>query len=118
MAVEVMIKRKFKQHQAQDLIRLIIQLRCLATCQPGYISGETLRNINNPGECMVISTWQSVEDWDRWFHSKDRKDVEDKIHALLGEKTEYEIYSPLVGRVIQEHFIPEECYTKKTKKDI
>jgi heme-degrading monooxygenase HmoA len=117
MAVEVMIKRKFKLPQARELINLIIQLRLAATTQPGYISGETLRNIHDPGECLVISTWESIKNWENWFQTKERIAIQDKIDALLGGETKYEMYEPLVGRVLKEHFIPEKFYTRKTEED-
>ena len=51
MAIEVFIKRKVKQGpQARSVVPLILQLRSLATFQPGYISGETFFNLDNPEE--------------------------------------------------------------------
>ena len=51
MAIDVMIKRQVKQgRQAQELVPLILHLRALATYQPGYISGTTLSNIDQPEE--------------------------------------------------------------------
>lgn len=98
MSIEVLIKRKVKQGgQARQLIPLILQLRSIATRQPGYISGTTLSNIEHPEECLVVSKWESVEHWERWRHSKERADIDGKIDALTGEKTEYNIYEPMVG---------------------
>ena len=52
MSVEVMIKRTIKQGpQARTVVPLILQLRALATYQPGYISGRTLFNVENPQDC-------------------------------------------------------------------
>ena len=43
MAIQVVIKRKVKQgRQAKELVPLILQMRTLAMCQPGYISAKTL----------------------------------------------------------------------------
>jgi heme-degrading monooxygenase HmoA len=98
MAIEVMIKRKVKQgSQAQKLVPLILQLRALATYQPGYISGKTLYNVENPEDCLVISEWQSLEDWYAWMKSSERADIQDKIDLLTGEQTEYRIYAPMVS---------------------
>jgi len=103
MAIHVIIKRKVKQgHQAKELVPLILQMRSLAMYQPGYISGETLCDIENPGECLVISTWDSVEDWNKWVHSQERARMDQKMEALTGEKTEYHIYSPMVPGTIVE----------------
>lgn len=99
MSVEVMIKRKVEQGpQAKKLVPLILQLRALATYQPGYISGKTLYNVENPEDCLVISVWQSLEDWYGWMKSKKRTEIQAKIDALTGEQTEYSIYAPMVEK--------------------
>jgi len=97
MAIEVMIKRRVKQgFQAKKLVPLILQMRTLAMHQPGYISGTTLSNLEQPEDCLVISRWESIDDWKRWFHSGQRTEMERKIEALAGEKTKYDVYAPMV----------------------
>ena len=103
MAIQVVIKRKVKQgRSAKELVPLILQMRALAMYQTGYISGETLCDIEHPGECLVISTWKTVEDWNKWARSQKRAMMEGKIETLTGEKTEYHIYSPMVPGTIAE----------------
>ena len=98
MSIEVMIKRNIKQGpQARKVVPLILQLRALATYQPGYISGRTLFNVGNPEECLVISEWQSLDDWYRWMKSKDRMEIQSKIEALTGEPTEHSIFAPMLA---------------------
>ena len=58
-----------------------------------YISGETLQRIDKPGETVVVSTWETVEDWYRWVKSQERARLQNKIDSLLGKETKYEIYS-------------------------
>ena len=60
--------------------------------QPGYISGATLKRCDKPGEYLVMSTWQSYQDWEKWEASQERKEVQGKIDSLIGGKTECEIY--------------------------
>ena len=99
MAIEVMIKRKIKQGpQARQLVPFILQLRALATYQPGYISGRTLYNVENPEDCLVISEWQSLDDWYSWMKSSKRNEIQQKIDELSGEPTEYRIYAPMVEK--------------------
>ena len=101
MAIEVIIQRTFKDNtQAEKLVPLILKLRSLATIQPGYITGQTLRCLDCSGEYMVISTWNSMADWNTWFSTPERKDLQGKIDALLGEKTQYRFYEPLVGGIM------------------
>ena len=96
MAIQVVIKRKVQQgRQAKELVPLILQMRASAMYQPGYISGETLCDIENPGECLVISIWETVNDWNKWVHSQKRTLIDQKIESLTEEKTEYRIYSPM-----------------------
>ena len=98
MAIEVMIRRRVKQgHQARQLVPLILQMRALATYQPGYISGKTLCNLQKPEECLVISSWESEEDWERWQHSWERAEIEKKVESLTQEQTTYEIYNSMVA---------------------
>ena len=94
MSIEVMIKRKITQGpQARKAVPLILQLRALATYQPGYISGETIRRVDNPGEQLVISNWKTLESWRAWLTSEERLRIQARVDQVLGEKTEYEIYT-------------------------
>lgn len=92
MAVKVILKRKVAKDKEAALSPLLVQMRALAMSQPGYISGETLRNTEDPEEVLVISTWQSRENWKAWFRSSQRAEIQDKIDALLEAKTEYGVY--------------------------
>jgi heme-degrading monooxygenase HmoA len=92
MAVKVIIRRVIPEHRAEDLKPLLRELRTRATLQPGYISGETLRRLDKPDEFLVISTWESVGDWNRWAKSQERNEVQGKIDTVLGGKTEFGIF--------------------------
>ena len=97
MSIEVIIKRKVKAgHQAKQLVPLILKLRAMALNQPGYISGQTLSNMENPEECIVISRWESIDEWNRWLNSDERSEIDNRIESLTGEPTEYRIYAPMV----------------------
>jgi heme-degrading monooxygenase HmoA len=92
MPVQVIIKRKFQIDDPERLIPLLAELRNKAQNQPGYISGETLRSLDNPEEYLVVSKWETVEEWQQWFHSKERRDLQGQVDSLIGEKTFYEIF--------------------------
>ena len=92
MAVKILIKRTVPQDKAREIIPLFRQMRSLANNQPGYISGETLRSLDRSDTYLVISTWQSSDDWGKWLSSRERQEVQGKIDALLGGNTEYEIF--------------------------
>jgi heme-degrading monooxygenase HmoA len=92
MAVKIFIKRSIPADKAEQLMPLFQDLRSLAMNQPGYISGETLQSIDYPGENVVISTWQTVDDWRKWVANKERLKIQGQIDMMLGKNTRYEVY--------------------------
>ncbi len=92
MAVKILIKRRIPADKARPMIPLFKKMRAMATQQSGYISGETLKRLDTPDEFIVISTWNSSDDWKNWLGSADRQKIQDEIDRLLGGETVYEIY--------------------------
>ena len=95
MPVYVIIKRKLKIADPEKLMPLLTQLRGLAKEQTGYISGETLKSLSDSEDYMVISKWETAADWEKWFDSKVRRDVQGQIDSLIGERTFYELFEPV-----------------------
>ena len=92
MAVKVLIKRKVAEKQIPELDALLRKMRALTLSRKGYISGESFSRVDQPGVSMVISTWQSIDDWREWVLSKERIELQEQIDRLLGGATEYEIF--------------------------
>jgi len=92
MTVKIFIKRKVAADSILELTILLKKLRSLTLSQSGYIYGETLRRVDAENECMVISTWRSLEDWNKWLHNEQRIEIQNEIDRLLGETTEYSVY--------------------------
>ncbi|MDY7032736.1 MAG: antibiotic biosynthesis monooxygenase family protein [Thermodesulfobacteriota bacterium] len=93
MAIKVLITRKVNENKQKDLLPLLIQLRKKAMQQNGYISGETLRGINDPTEFLVISSWKSIEAWKVWEKDIERKEIQEKIDTILEQKTTFMVYT-------------------------
>lgn len=92
MSVKIFIKRNVSETKVPELTVLLKRLRSVTLMQPGYISGQTLKRLDEPGECMVISTWRSIEDWNDWIKNEKRIAIQKEIDDLLGMDTDYEIY--------------------------
>jgi heme-degrading monooxygenase HmoA len=92
MTVKIFIKRKVTPANVLDLTVLLKKLRSLTLNQSGYIYGETLKRVDKSDECMVISTWRSLDDWNAWLNNEERMTIQRDIDLLLGEKTEYAVY--------------------------
>ncbi len=95
MPVQVIIKRKWLVDKPGELLPLLTELRSLAKEQPGYISGETLRSLDDPEDFMVVAKWETVDDWQKWFQCKQRRDLQGRVDSLIGEKTFYEVFEPV-----------------------
>lgn len=92
MSVKIFIKRNVADSNIIELTILLKKLRSLTINQHGYISGETLRRVDKRDECIVISSWRSIEDWNSWVKNDKRISIQNEIDKLLGKETEYAIY--------------------------
>ena len=92
MTVKILIKRTVTKSLEEELTILFHKMRSACMQQPGYISGQTLKRLDRPGERIVISAWRSIKDWENWFKSPERREIQLEIDSLLGEETTYAIY--------------------------
>jgi heme-degrading monooxygenase HmoA len=100
MAIKILIHRKVRRGKEKELSEAVRNLRSKIVHAGGYISGETLRSIEDPSLYLVISTWRSLEDWNRWTDSPDRKAFQQQTDPMLDEPakiTSYEYESPSVN---------------------
>ena len=90
--IRIHIRRRVSEDNQEALMTLIHQMRSTIVGSPGYVSGETLKRIDQPGEVLVISKWQSQFYWKQWHASRERAALQADIDQLLGDETQYEIY--------------------------
>ena len=89
--IRVMIEREAKS--GEDLSALLVEIRVAAiTHFRGYIGGETLVNLKNKANVVVLSTWRSLEDWEQWANSETRTRLYEQIEPLLKEKPEVRVF--------------------------
>ena len=81
--IRVMIERQCQPGKEAQLRGLLIELRAAAMKQNGYISGETLREVDDPSFFVVISTWISLASWRVWQTSRQRLSIEDMMDSLM-----------------------------------
>ena len=96
MPIQVIIKRKWQTDKHDELIPLLTEIRARAKKQPGYISGETLRSLDDPEDYMVVSKWETADNWQKWLQSKERRDLQGQVDSLIGEKTFYEVFESVI----------------------
>ncbi|MFH2130014.1 MAG: hypothetical protein ABIK68_06540 [bacterium] len=92
MSVKILISRTV----AKDLISVVkpflAELHALAWRSKGYISGEALINKDNPEERIVISSWQSVENWENFQNLEECKQLHFKVDQILGQVSKFTVY--------------------------
>lgn len=92
MAVKILIQRKIKSDKVSELGAAIKDLRPRVVQAEGFISGETLRSVDDPSFHLVISAWKSVEHWKSWLDTPERKAFAEKVTALLAEPEKISTY--------------------------
>lgn len=92
MSVRIVIVRNVPQEKAAELRPLLLEMRALANAQPGYVSGETLVNYDDPSEYLVLSTWQTLKDWNVWLADERRKKLQAEVDKITGSETLYSVY--------------------------
>jgi len=90
--IKVHIRRPLTGSDEGSLLSLINQLRSTIIGRPGYLSSETLKRTDPPGEILVVSKWQSRFYWEQWYASRERAIIQEQIDDLLESQTLYEIY--------------------------
>jgi heme-degrading monooxygenase HmoA len=93
MAIRVIIERQVIPGNELQLNSLLMSLRGKAMHAKGYISGETLRSLIDPNTFIVISTWNSLEDWKAWEQDDERKKIQQKIDELLRTPSIHKVYA-------------------------
>ena len=81
--IRVMIERHCQPDRAAELESLLLKLRTKSMGQCGYISGETLRRVDDPSLWLVISTWVNADLWKVWETMPERREIESRIDPLL-----------------------------------
>jgi heme-degrading monooxygenase HmoA len=92
MAVKILVQRKIRPAKESEFGKALRELRSKAIHAQGYISGETLCSIEDPSLHLVISTWNNLEDWNRWATSAERKAFQKKTDAMLEGATKITPY--------------------------
>jgi len=91
--IRVMIERKCQSGKEKQLRDLLLELRSAGMRQPGYITGETLREADDPSIFMVISTWMSLDAWKAWQTSRQRLLIEEMMNSLLTDSRKVRVFA-------------------------
>jgi len=91
--IKVLSERTIKGKHVKEITRLLRMLRVLAMQQPGYISGETLHEVDAPNNYLVISAWYSLEQWQAWFSNGERQKLQAELDGYMEAPTQIKVYT-------------------------
>ena len=92
MTIKIIIDRQFKEPPDAEDIRIFNDLRIRAMGRNGYISGETLVDVDDNKKVVVLSVWSSMEDWTDWRNSREREKLETELSAHLVEPATIRVF--------------------------
>lgn len=92
--IRVLIERRVAPESDDALQKAMRELRREAIHRPGYVSGETLRDLDEVGHYLILSTWRSRAEWEGWHSSELRRRCEDQIADLLLEPERIRVCEP------------------------
>lgn len=91
MSVRIIIDRKVRKGKEADFAKLLRKLRSKAIFSEGYISGEMLRDREDPQNYIVITAWQSVTDWEKYEKLPETSKIHARIEKLMARPTKVKI---------------------------
>ena len=75
-----------------SLFALLHEGRAAAMKHPGYITGETLVDTDDSSHILVVSSWQSLKDWEDFKASEVRVSIDKRMEPLLAEPPKFRTY--------------------------
>jgi quinol monooxygenase YgiN len=92
--VRVLIERRLRPGSEAAFLAAMRDMRRDAVHAAGYVSGETLVDVDDPGHSVVVSTWTSPAGWDAWAVSDARSRARARIAPLLVEAERVTVLAP------------------------
>ncbi len=82
-----MIRVLIERHIADDLADHYEQAARATLAEAmqahGFISGEALHNTQDPNHRVVLATYRTLQDWQRWARSAERQEAMAVINPML-----------------------------------
>lgn len=85
--IRVIIDRYIAETLEKNYETAALEILSASVRAPGFISGESLCDLDNPRHRIVLCKWRSRLDWDNWCQSLERKELMSKLTLML-EKDE------------------------------
>jgi len=81
--IRVIIDRYIAETLEKNYEDAALEVLAASVKAPGFISGESLSDIENSRHHVILCKWLSKLDWDKWFESSERKEAMSKLSLML-----------------------------------
>lgn len=81
--IRVIIERVIAETLEANYEDTAMEILQKAVRAPGFISGESMKDLKNPRHRFVLCKWRSVADWQSWQDSEERKALMGKLNLML-----------------------------------
>lgn len=83
--IRVLIERLIADDMAETYERAARSTLHQAFQAPGFISGETFSDLDNPMRRFVLCKFRTARDWQVWAESEERRSMLNQINPTLAE---------------------------------
>jgi heme-degrading monooxygenase HmoA len=84
--IRVIIERSIAESLEANYEDTAKQTLQKAISAPGFISGESLKDITNSRHRVILCNWRSIQDWQAWQQSQERKEMMNKLNLMLDKE--------------------------------
>jgi len=82
----------YKVKSYKDLEPILMKLRSHAMQYPGFVSAESLVSEVDSSVVVMMSTWETIENWSMWAKSRITQDLLRQAEVFLKEKPRITAY--------------------------
>ncbi len=83
--IHVLIERQIAEGMLSTYNQLLKTALQRTFVAHGFISGESFHDMNNPNHRYLWCKWRSLQDWQRWYHSKERGELLNAMTPILAQ---------------------------------
>ena len=82
--ITAIVERRFRmeEEKAENIARLLIELRRRMMQQSGCVACETLHSAKDPSLWIDVSTWTYSDQWKKWEEAPERREIQSEIESL------------------------------------
>ena len=82
----------YKVLSYKEVEPILMQLRSHAMQYPGFVSAENLVSEEDSSVVIIISTWETIENWRTWVRSRRTQDLLQQAQAVVAEAARVTAY--------------------------